>query len=73
MLIQTKQIYLILTVCNVVFNVINCDDELAKQRKPIRLVNVVKSKVWGPGLTPDTVVLPVRYFFIHAVDERGRE
>lgn len=26
--------------------------------------------VWGPGLNPDAV-LPVRYFFIQAVDSRG--
>lgn len=26
--------------------------------------------IWGPGLNPDTV-LPVRYFFIHAVNSNG--
>lgn len=30
-----------------------------------------KTRVWGPGLRPDVIVLPVRYFFIEAIDEYG--
>lgn len=73
MIIQTKPIYLILTAFTIVFNEINCDDKLSKQTKQIKLVSASKTKVWGPGLTPDKVVLPVRYFFIQVVDEQGRE
>lgn len=29
-----------------------------------------RCRVWGPGLNPDTV-LPVRYFFIQAVNLKG--
>lgn len=25
------------------------------------------TKIWGPGLRPDKIVLPVRFFFIEAV------
>lgn len=38
-----------------------------------RLVDAEKTLVWGPGLKPDEVVLPARYFFIHAVDKNGRK
>ena len=33
--------------------------------------NAKKSKVWGPGLKTD-IVLPARYFFIHAADKEGK-
>lgn len=36
-----------------------------------QIVDVKKTLVWGPGLKPDSIVLPARYFFIHAVDESG--
>lgn len=26
--------------------------------------SVIKGKVWGPGLIPDKIVMPARYFFI---------
>lgn len=38
-----------------------------------QIVNVQKTLVWGPGLKPDNIVLPARYFFIHAIDETGRK
>ncbi|XP_034105914.1 protein O-glucosyltransferase 2-like [Drosophila sulfurigaster albostrigata] len=38
-----------------------------------QVVDVKKSLVWGPGLKPDHIVLPARYFFIHAVDESGKK
>ncbi|OQV16124.1 KDEL motif-containing protein 1 [Hypsibius exemplaris] len=31
-----------------------------------------KSFAWGPGLRPSSLVLPVRYFFIQAVDSAGQ-
>ncbi|XP_030561243.1 protein O-glucosyltransferase 2-like [Drosophila novamexicana] len=36
-------------------------------------VDVKKTLVWGPGLKPDDIVLPARYFFIHAVDKTGKK
>jgi hypothetical protein len=33
--------------------------------------NAKKTKVWGPGLKTD-IVLPARYFFIHAADKNGK-
>ncbi|XP_028392699.1 protein O-glucosyltransferase 2-like isoform X2 [Dendronephthya gigantea] len=33
--------------------------------------NAKKTKVWGPGLRTD-IVLPARYFFIHAADKNGK-
>lgn len=44
-----------------------CDDV----KSSIRSVDVFKTKVWGPGLDPGKVVLPVRYFFIQAYDAYG--
>ncbi|XP_067632235.1 protein O-glucosyltransferase 2-like [Eurosta solidaginis] len=38
-----------------------------------RIVDAEKTLVWGPGLKPDEVVLPARYFFIHAVDKNGHK
>lgn len=31
-----------------------------------------KTKVWGPGLQPDKIVLPARYFFIEAAQFDGK-
>lgn len=36
---------------------------------PPLLPNLKLTKVWGPGLKPENIVLPARYFYIHAVDE----
>lgn len=37
----------------------------------IRSVDVEKTKIWGPGLEPHKIVLPVRYFYIQAIDAYG--
>lgn len=34
-------------------------------------LDVSKTQVWGPGLHPETIVLPARYFFIQAVDRNN--
>lgn len=34
-----------------------------------RSVKCSLTKVWGPGLDPENIVLPARYFFIEAVNE----
>lgn len=44
-----------------------CDDV----KRTIRSVHATKSKAWGPGLTPDKIVLPVRFFYIQAFDAYG--
>lgn len=31
-------------------------------------LNVTLTKVWGPGLKPDIIVMPARYFFILPVN-----
>lgn len=31
-----------------------------------------KTKVWGPGLHPDKIVLPARYFYIEAAQFDGK-
>lgn len=49
------------------FNQTTCDDV----KTSIRSVDVLKTKVWGPGLQPDKIVLPVRYFYIQAFDAYG--
>lgn len=68
MLIIIRIIYLIL--CYIfVFEVIDCDDILDESRQ----IDVSKTKIWGPGLTPDLVILPVRYFFIQAIDGSGNK
>lgn len=37
-------------------------------------INSEKTKIWGPGLTkPDSINMPARYFFIHPVNELGKE
>lgn len=36
-------------------------------------INSEKTKIWGPGLKPDSINMPARYFFIHPVNEFGKE
>lgn len=36
-------------------------------------INPEKTKIWGPGLKPDSINMPARYFFIHPVNEFGKE
>lgn len=42
-------------------------------QKSIKSVDVQRTKVWGAGLEPDKIVLPVRYFFIEPVDGYGKK
>ncbi|KAG8231930.1 hypothetical protein J437_LFUL011399, partial [Ladona fulva] len=35
-------------------------------------VDPINTEVWGPGLYPDKIVMPARYFYIHAVDEKQK-
>jgi hypothetical protein len=32
-------------------------------------VDPAECQVWGPGLYPDQIVMPARYFYIQAVDK----
>jgi hypothetical protein len=32
------------------------------------VVDPAQSQIWGPGLFPDRIVMPARYFYIQAVD-----
>lgn len=69
MLIHTKCIYL--TLYTLIFtNQIRCDEKKIKKFNSIHLKN---TKIWGPGITPDAITLPVRYFFIQAIDVNGKE
>lgn len=36
-------------------------------------INTEKTKIWGPGLKPDSINMPARYFFIHPVNEFGKQ
>ncbi|XP_075165934.1 protein O-glucosyltransferase 2-like [Haematobia irritans] len=38
-----------------------------------KIVDPTKTTVYGSGLEPDKVVLPARYFYIHATGEDGRK
>lgn len=46
-------------------------DSATGTKQSIRSVDVEKTKVWGPGLEPDKIVLPVRHFYIQAIDAFG--
>lgn len=47
-------------------------DKVAGIKQSIRSVDVERTKVWGPGLEPDKIVLPVRHFYIEPVDAYGK-
>jgi hypothetical protein len=32
------------------------------------VVDPAESQIWGPGLYPDQIVMPARYFYIQALD-----
>jgi hypothetical protein len=32
------------------------------------VVDPAECKIWGPGLYPDQIVMPARYFYIQAAD-----
>nr|CAD7441301.1 unnamed protein product [Timema bartmani] len=36
-------------------------------------VDPKKCIVWGPGLSPDNIVMPARYFYVQAVDTHGNK
>lgn len=50
---------------------VNCDNLVPKIS--IKSIDVDRTRVWGPGLRPDEVVTPIRYFFVQAVDRHGKE
>lgn len=50
---------------------IECDLIANRGKTSIRSVDVEKTKIWGPGLEPHKIVLPVRYFYIQAIDAYG--
>jgi hypothetical protein len=37
------------------------------------VVDPEECQIWGPGLFPDQIVMPARYFYIQAVDEHKRK
>lgn len=50
---------------------IAADSVSNRAKKSIRSVDVEKTRIWGPGLEPHKIVLPVRYFYIQASDAYG--
>lgn len=49
-------------------NVTECDKSGNIPKQSIRSLDVKKTQIFGPGLRPDKVVLPVRYFIIEPHD-----
>lgn len=47
-------------------------DKVTGIKGSIRSVDVEKTKVWGVGLEPDKIVLPVRHFYIQPLDAYGK-
>jgi len=37
------------------------------------LVDPTECRIWGPGLFPDQIVMPARYFYIQAVDKHKQK
>ena len=54
-----------------IINTVRCDSTTNQGKSSVRSVDVEKTKIWGPGLKPDKIVLPVRYFYIQAIDGYG--
>lgn len=50
---------------------VKCDLDTNRKKVSIRSLDVEKTRVWGPGLEPHKIVLPVRYFYIQAIDGYG--
>lgn len=50
---------------------VKCDLDTSRKKVSIRSLDVEKTKIWGPGLEPHKIVLPVRYFYIQAIDAYG--
>lgn len=50
---------------------VKCDSDTNRRKASLRSVDVEKTKIWGPGLEPHKIVLPVRYFYVQAIDAYG--
>lgn len=48
-----------------------CDPSDNVPKQSIRSVDLKKTQVYGPGLQPDKIVLPVRHFYILPKDAYG--
>lgn len=62
---QIHCIFAILLVLLVDPNIIH--SQHAFKPKNIDSFDYKNSRIWGPGLKPEKIVLPVRFFFIEAV------
>lgn len=54
-----------------ILTTVKCDSDANRKKTSIRSVDVEKTKIWGPGLEPHKIILPVRYFYIQAIDAYG--
>lgn len=43
-----------------------------KKKPPVAEFDIKKTRFWGPGLSPDEIVLPVRYFYIELLKHDGQ-
>ena len=57
-----QRIFILLVLCQLSY--VSCD----KKKK----IDVQKTKIYGPGLYPHKLVLPVRYIFIQPYDTNGK-
>lgn len=64
-------IFRILILFSACFECAFCNSSSALPKVAIKALDVRRTQVWGPGLRPDIIVLPVRYFFIQAFDGHG--
>lgn len=55
--------YLRLWIIIFIFYIIYCKSE------ELNLKNI---KIWGPGLNPENIIMPARYFFIESGEEYSR-
>lgn len=53
---------LLLLLCGFVFEDVRLVSSIDSEIDP------AECQIWGPGLFPDQVVMPARYFYIQAVD-----
>lgn len=42
-----------------------------KKKAPVVEFDIKNTRLWGPGLYPDEIVLPVRYFYIELLKHDG--
>lgn len=70
-----KALFLLLVVLALI-NVVGADTgEKSKNKKKKRRFDefdIKNTKLWGPGLKPDEIVLPVRYFYIELFKFDGK-